>query len=436
MTLILVIICSILVYYNFFSSQEGPTLEKDIKENIQTGECRQVGDECCTDDFCTNADAFYCPEDTVRKVLGCDKTKCTPIVDCFSEHVTPEHTTTITETPITTTTIEEDSTSQIRECSGQLFTVSPIEVDKINSIYPLGAINPPGHTLPTEHIYLHMTYGGQTTSTTPLRAPGDIYITSISSSSDDIAGDRTEYSIHFALCKDVYGYYNHVKELSDEILSLFENAECVSWSVSEDGYCTKEVFHSVNAGTVIGGVGHLQGNFDLGVHDHRIKNEFANVERYSSRTPHIVCPLEYYDEVTKEQLYNKIERTVEPRCGEVMQDVPGTLQGNWFHEDTVIDVDWETNLGFVHDAIDTSKAIISVGGKFMEASEWEFTEETSGLVNRKFSDVTPGNVYCYDEDYTGRIIVQLMNETELKIEYQDGDCTGEFQFNNPTKYYR
>ncbi|NIM47180.1 MAG: hypothetical protein GTN40_03415 [Candidatus Aenigmarchaeota archaeon] len=337
----------------------------------------------------------------------------------------------------TNETMTEIKTSQIPECLDQLFTVSPIEINKIYSLTPLGSINPPGHTFPTEHMYFHITYGGETTDITPLRAPGDIYITSISSSSDAIAGEqRTDYSIHFALCKDVYGYYNHVKELSDEIFSLFEEAECLSWSVSQDGYCTKELFHKANAGEVIGGVGHLQGNFDFGVYDYRTKSNFANIPRYTSRTPYIVCPLEYYDELTKEQLYNKIERTEEPLCGEVMQDIPGTLQGNWFHEDTVLDVDWETNLGFFHDNIDPSKAIISVGGMFMQTSKWEFIEKTSGLVNRKFSYVIPGNVYCYDEGYPGRIIVQLVNETELKIEYQDGTCIGEFIFNNPTTYYR
>ena len=187
---------------------------------------------------------------------------------------------------------------------------------------------------------------------------------------------------------------------------------------------------------MIGGVGHLQGNFDLGVYDYRTQLGFANVPRYSSRTPYIVCPLEYYDDVTKESLYNKIERIEEPRCGEVMQDVPGTLQGNWFHEDTILDVDWETNLAFVHDNIDTSKAIIAVGGKFMEASKWVFIEATSGSINRKFSDVTPGSLYCYDDGYSGRIIVQLINEMELQIEYHDRDCIGEFVFDNPTTYYR
>ncbi|MHC4752173.1 MAG: hypothetical protein ACYTFW_20165, partial [Planctomycetota bacterium] len=207
-----------------------------------------------------------------------------------------------------------DSDLPVPECSDQLLTVPPVEMDEINSIIPLGSINPPGHTLPTEHMYLNIGYSGITTDTTPLRAPADVYIETIS---DAIVGEeRTEYVIMFALCKDVRGYYDHVKELSDEILSLFENAECLSWSVHEDNYCTKEINHWVDAGEVIGGVGHLQGNFDLGVYDLSKTSAFANVSRYSSRTPYIQCPLDYYDEPIRSQLYNKIlDRTVEPLCG-------------------------------------------------------------------------------------------------------------------------
>ena len=343
-----------------------------------------------------------------------------------------------TTAPTTATTSKSESPSQIPECSGQTFTVPPIDIDEINSITPLGSINPPDHTLPTEHMYFSVDKEWGSTEITPLRVPADVYIETISSSSDAIAGgERTEYMIIFALCEDVHGYYGHVKELSDEILSVFEDAECLSWSIHEGGHCTKEINHWVEAGEVIGGVGHIQGNFDFGVYDTSKTSAFANVSRYSSRTPHIQCPLEYYDEATKAQLYGKItDRTAEPLCGEVMQDVPGTLQGNWFHEDTMLDVEWETNLAFVHDNLDPSKAIISVAGKFMEPSKWVFTERTSGLVNRKFSDVTTGDTYCYDEGYEGRIVVQLVSDMELNIEYQSGGCSAAFSFSDPATYYR
>ena len=36
------------------------------------------------------------------------------------------------------------------------FHVSPVAVDQIRFIVPLGSLNPPGHTLPTDHIYFYV----------------------------------------------------------------------------------------------------------------------------------------------------------------------------------------------------------------------------------------------------------------------------------------
>ena len=37
------------------------------------------------------------------------------------------------------------------------FLVSPLEIKEIRFITPLGNLNPPGHTLPTSHIYFYFT---------------------------------------------------------------------------------------------------------------------------------------------------------------------------------------------------------------------------------------------------------------------------------------
>ena len=39
---------------------------------------------------------------------------------------------------------------------------SPIDVDKIEFVEPLGCVNPPGHTFPTDHVYFY--YNLQTTT--------------------------------------------------------------------------------------------------------------------------------------------------------------------------------------------------------------------------------------------------------------------------------
>ena len=78
---------------------------------------------------------------------------------------------------------------------------------------------------------------------------------------------------------------------------------------------------------------------DFGSYDVRTQPlNYANPQRPlngpSDQWFHITCPLDYFppDKVTA--LYNLLgnttKRTIEPRCGAMMQDIKGTPQGNWF----------------------------------------------------------------------------------------------------------
>ncbi len=329
---------------------------------------------------------------------------------------------------------------QLPDCAGQKFSVSPIDMSKLAEIYALGNTAPPGHTLPTEHMYFHISPGGSTTTITDLRAPGDIYLISVSGPSNlDIVPGNDDFSMGFALCKDVFGYYNHVKTLSDEIKSVVRSQSCES--------CSKRFVYKISAGTVIGGVGHLQGNFDLGAYDYRTKNNFANPSRYGDvsatgfgrpRSFHIMCPLDLYTEPVKSQLFGKITRT-DKACGIVMQDISGTLQGNWFYgSGTTIykPEDWEKHLAFVYDNKDPSKAVVVIGGVIASAKKIMFSPQTSGTINRKFSDVKPGSdIYCYHADGE-KVLVQMNSETAIKIEYKPSSCSTGESFSSPVVYER
>ena len=168
-------------------------------------------------------------------------------------------------------------------------------------------------------------------------SPGDIVITSITSGQDYSAQGRTEYVIRFSLCDDVEGYFNHVKDISEELKLALANVECEQWADNKGHACEKQLSYKVKGGVVIGEVGHVQGNFDFGTIDYRITLDFVNPERFGTsdygepKALHKVCPYDYYDEPLKTTFYDKLEG---PDCGEVMQDVPGTLQGNWFFGDS------------------------------------------------------------------------------------------------------
>ena len=340
--------------------------------------------------------------------------------------------------------------SQLPNCTNQMFTVSPVDLNVIEHIPPLGGINHAGHILPSDHLgpRIREDFPG---NTLPIIAPGEIYIHSISTGNPNF---EPEYELMFALCKDVFGYLSHLKTLSSEMKLLFDDVPCKG-SAGPSGSCHKQLslIHKVDAGTLLGEIGRDFGIsdlgifFDFGTHDYRKPLPYVNPGRYSypndrdlqrGSALYIVCPLDLYEGEMKSQLYDKLRRTVNPRCGEMMQDVPGTLQGAWFSAaDATYGYKDEAQLGFLHAAIDPSEALISIGGTFTEVGLWRFAAKSSGLINREFSQVTlDGNIYCYDQDQPGRILVELLSETKLQIEHQSGSCSGTFAFRDPTTYNR
>ncbi len=323
------------------------------------------------------------------------------------------------------------------DCTGKIFTNTPIDLSKATEITPLGNLGPPGHTFPTEHTFIHITAGGATTETVPLYSPADSTLLLISFG-HGMTQDPVDYTLWFALCKDVIGYYNHVKEISPELQNVVEKNNCMFQGETKDTRCNIEAFEPIKAGSAIGKVGRLQGNFDFGLIDLRTTLSFANPSRYGKRSLHIQCPFNYYDNTMKESFFSLIARTDADKCGKTAQDAPGTLKGNWFYANARADMgtDWDKYLAFVQDNKDPTTSVISIGGIFTEAGKVEFKPSSTGLINREFSQVTPdGNIYCY-EAQPSRIIVQMTSNTEIKIEKQSGSCNGNFAFSNPKTYNR
>ena len=131
-----------------------------------------------------------------------------------------------------------------------------------------------------------------------------------------------------------------------------------------------------------------------------------------------------------------------------MQDIPGTLKGTWFHETSPKEyvVDWDVYLAFVNDNEFPDIQVVSIAGFVTDPSKFKFEPKTSGKINREFSQViVDGNIYCYqaadvgksfESIPTGKILVQLTSDTQLKIEHQTGKCTGSESFKNPEVYNR
>lgn len=332
------------------------------------------------------------------------------------------------------------------ECSDILYTISYVKIENINAITPLGNVDPPDHTIPTNHVYTHFSAGGMSKKTYELFAPADIWILHIYSNFG-ITQDSEDHTIYFAVCKDVIGYFNHVKKLTPEINGIIKK-ECGEEGIADNKDCFVETLEPVAAGTVLGEVGGLQGNFDFGTIDLRTEHDFVNKERYAKRTLHIQCALDYYNEDLKNEYYSLLARK-DGSCGKINYDLLNTLQGNWFYGGATefYGGDWTKHAFFGYDNEKPELAVISIGGTIVPDNEglrWTFTPEDIGTENRRFADIkADGNIYCYDKNNEdefnigpkGKILVKMMTDEELKVEFQEGSCSGNLSFTSDAKIY-
>lgn len=335
----------------------------------------------------------------------------------------------------------EAELATLPDCQGKQFTEFPVDLSKVYEIVPLGNLAPPGHTLPTEHSYSHFNAGGSSNELFSLYAPGEVYITSISKGTG-FTQDPYDYTIYFALCKDIISYYNHVKSISPELEAIKSKSSCKSNPGNTNYEYCEISLDKIIAGKEIGKVGGLQGNYDFGLMDFSKKNNYANPNRYGLRSLHIQCPYEYYPADKKQKFFTLITSRDDPgQCGSVMQDIPNTLQGNWFTANARADSgsDWDKYLSLVYDNKDPSQQVVSIGGVFTDPGTYKFTPQTTGTTNINFANVQPSQtIYCYQDTSKqgSSILIQLVSSTELKIEKQSQPCSSSSSFTNPTIYNR
>lgn len=339
------------------------------------------------------------------------------------------------------------------------FTVPPINVDDITSIIPLGNLNPSGHTFPTGHMYYNIRKEdpddfNSPTIDAPLYAPIDATIEDINVMTHTNANPpSTDYSINFRTCEDFTFYFIHVTSLSDKILNEIdlEDEDCNEYSTGGMDYrnCWKEVNLEVKAGDVLGTVGSgMRGNFDFGVVDFRITpHVYANPDRWEENHQdkfYKVCSTDYYTGQLKQTLESKLKdfsgnsRTIEPICGTIAQDVPGTAQGLWVLKGTDNVSGDDLHMALVHSNFDPSVGVFSIGtsleGIGIKSGTYNFDPKQSGVVNLDFDLVKPGSqFYCYevggsfhDQDNSFSILIQLPSEDILRIgRFESHVCDGD-----------
>jgi len=301
--------------------------------------------------------------------------------------------------------------------SGALvFRVAPLEPSAISYIIPLGNLNPPGHTVPTSHIYLN----NRTSFTTPpprspVFAPADGRV-------QFIFRNGLEAKIGIQTGSFLY-HLAHV-ELDDNI---------------REGT-------SLTAGQRIGLTGGTALGIDLGLinEDHTVF--FANPARYSDEERHGDAPLRYFEEPLRSQLYARVRRLGDDRDGKFDFDQSGRLVGNWFLEglspaESALPAGWPKQLAFVYDNYDPAAIRVSIGGTLPLVGAFAVQ---SGALDPKDVSVGSGKVtyrllLAVPTGPPGRqfgvLIVQMLAAERIRVEVAMGETVTDAEFTAAAKTY-
>jgi len=226
------------------------------------------------------------------------------------------------------------------------FEICPVDTAAIAEASPLGNINPPGHTFPSNHIGFYLK--GNELIPVLAMTKGTVRTIYYNEWSDDfrIEIDHTE---------SVLSYFDHLCNLLPSIV----------------------IGSELHTGDLIGYARRNTGAFDIGVVNYNVANSFISPERYHEFYLYYDDPYTYFTDSIRQILELKNPRIGEPKGGKVDFDRDGTLAGNWFLEDTPLTYEassylyGENQLAFVYDMYNASTILISCGGT-LEAAPFAY----------------------------------------------------------------
>lgn len=360
--------------------------------------------------------------------------------------------------PAKTSAVSSSAGGSGNDCGStkKLFSVSPVSLDKISTVVPLGNFEPRSHIAPTTQIYVRYLREQNAPALTTLYAPADMTVTQIWLFDNNSSQTPfNSYRIDFTLCSGVSGYFIHAITINDKLMAAmhepYDYAQTSDVGLAKpDHVYRKDVSVALRAGEVLGTAGGKSiypDALDFGLSDSRVSaGVVANPARWEDMDLHYVCPLDYFSPDISAALYaklgdfdGKLISINSPKCGQVYQDVPGTAQGVWISKaaanPSIFDVSNLLTLG--HHSFDHAQGVFVMGNVlrqlgFDNSFIYGFSPRTAGKVNVDFNKIVPdGNVYCYqninqsDPRSPGAaVLLQLLDANTLRIGQVDGGACG------------
>lgn len=303
-----------------------------------------------------------------------------------------------------------------------LFTVSPIEESKIAYIIGMGTFGVPGHVIPNEHGGIFVNAQGVT-----LRSPGVLRVANLRRTRYVTSPTRqgeSDYAIMYFAGSSEDGVFGHVTALSPRLDALMTGLQCSTYSTDVETVesCSVNVNVATTPGEALGTVGGATANVvDWGHHDAAITNAFANPSRYTPALLHAICPYDRFEPALRAALTAKLQRTAQPRCGEVAVDVPGTAQGVWVDATHAgAQLGDETSFITLAPQYDDPANVLRLAAApaGIGARQLDVPLQPSGAKNRAFTSITAnGAITCYAEATgTASLFVALMPSGQLRVE--------------------
>jgi hypothetical protein len=294
-----------------------------------------------------------------------------------------------------------------------VLTQLPIDLSAIEFVVPIGNLNPPGHTLPTDHAYLYHRLRNPNAPVYPVVAPAGGTVRYVTRGNDDAIGVQVTAATMY--------YLGH----------LLVDAGLNSGSI-------------VTAGQHLGVTSQLSFGLDLGVINDGVTVFFVNPERYGSNTLHAESPLPYFAEPLRSAVYAKVESAVPANNGRIDFDRAGRLAGNWFLDGLAASDSGNVNAGprqlaFVRDVLTPSAVRISVGGTLAltgvfavdgAAPDPADVSAASGAIAYRLYFGQAGG------PSVGVLMVQLLDDATLRAEIFAGSQDARADFTPAAQIYR
>lgn len=339
----------------------------------------------------------------------------------------------------------------LRPCGKTPLTTMPMDTSRLEQIAPLGSIDPPDHTLPTDHMYMMYPYGESDQK--DIYAPANIVVTSVGYGSTYANGtlENADYAITVYPCRELKIIFGHIDTLGEKLAAKIDpgaagaNCHTNAQGNKEIKNCSWNVDITLSAGELVG----TSNGWDLwATYEGYVSPNVTSPKYYHNVDA--VCPLDYFTADLQAQMYTLVRRDKEPKCGEAYQDKPNTLQGGWFgHEDpNKAKTDWSSHFSLAHHSQETGIGILAVAGTIAPTDfMYRFTPRHSGTINREPSETTANTLYCYQHEGnprmpngviagTGKVLLKLTDNHKMQIEHKEGACSDNEAFSNPRNYYR